>query len=1296
MIRFKFHIFSTLLQELKSIYYILLLVVTAVAYGQHQGVWMHPNRGQWAGDFLHKIPIQKGNIYINKTSITYQFYDIDLHHKAVTSYPSHVVQQVFINAQGTEKVIETKPSSFYANYFLGNDASKWRSDIHAYQQVVLQERYPGIHLQMETTQEALKYSWIVLPGADVNAIKWRYDGANNVSISKKGQLKINHSLGYFTESKPVAWVIRNGKKIPVACSFIQKNNTFSFEVKGTDFSNDTLIIDPSLTFSTFTGSTTDNWGFTAAPDNLGNLYAGGISFGIGYPVTAGAFDLTFNGGFGNFQLDASISKFNANGTNLIYSTYLGGAGNETPHSIVTDAAGDLYILGVTSSANFPLSGTPFDASFNGGPSISENSLSFDGADIYIARLNATGTQLVASTYLGGTGTDGINSGNLHYNYGDQFRGEIIVDQNSVFISSVTKSTNFPTQNPSQAANAGGQDAVVVKLNKTLNQLIWSTYFGGTGDETGNGIQLATNGNVYVAGGTTGGNLNFAQSGHDQTYDGARDGYLVRFSGTTGTPLSGTYIGTTDYDQAYFVQIDNDDDVYVYGQTAGNFPITQGCYGSVGSGQFIAKYNNNLTSRLWITTVGAGSGNIELSPTAFLVSNCKEIYLSGWGGDINQFGQAINSTSFGLPVTSDAYQATTNGSNFWIAVLGINASFLKYATFFGGTNSSSNHVDGGTSRFDKNGNIYHAVCGACGGNNFGFTTTPGVWSQQNPSPNCNLAAFKFELSSIEAIVNNPAPLICIPDPVVFQNNSANGNSFFWDFGDGTTSTLINPSHVYSAAGQYIVSLLVTDTNNCYASDSLTFIVNLGDFQGGVVQPNINVCLGQPAQLEAFGGSTYLWSPSQFLSNPNIANPIATVTQNTNFICIISDSCGIDTVSVQVQLLGGSIQLTANTSICLGNSVPLAVQGIVTPTWSPIQFLSNPFSLNPIATPTTTTTYIVSGNSPAGCFLTDTVTIQVFNNPPMPQIPDTIQYCEGTEKIVTVSGAQLYSWAPNSEISTVVGPTVTISSTVERYYYCNFTNSCGTIQDSLFVDLIQPTIIAGNDTIVCPGEPVQLVAAGGVSYVWNPVVQPLQSNGSLVQATPLVPTNYQVIGIDQFGCVDSATVSVNTFPLPFVQTTPDIYAIYGEQVQLGAIASNPGILVWTPPNYLSCDSCANPTASPYLQTTYTVTLIDQNGCTASDNVTIYFDPLIYVPNTFTPNDDPNNRFFLPIGTNIDDFRIDIYNRWGEIIFTAESLGIAWDGTYKGKACQDGMYAWKIRYSPITTAEVFELVGHVTLLR
>jgi hypothetical protein len=175
-------------------------------------------------------------------------------------------------------------------------------------------------------------------------------------------------------------------------------------------------------------------------------------------------------------------------------------------------------------------------------------------------------------------------------------------------------------------------------------------------------------------------------------------------------------------------------------------------------------------------IGAGTGNVELSPTAFLISDCYDIYLAGWGGQLNQlYGQASFSTTTNFPVTLDAYQLNTNGSNFYIAVLDQDASALKYATFMGGLNSSSNHVDGGTSRFDNQGRIYHAVCGACGGNDFGFTSTPGVWSATNQSSNCNLACFKFELSTIEAIAAQPAPLICIPQSVFFDNNSQNFKS-----------------------------------------------------------------------------------------------------------------------------------------------------------------------------------------------------------------------------------------------------------------------------------------------------------------------------------------------------------------------------------------------------------------------------------------------------------------------------------------------------------------------------------------
>jgi gliding motility-associated-like protein len=983
---------------------------------------------------------------------------------------------------------------------------------------------------------------------------------------------------------------------------------------------------------------------------------------------------------------------------LLYSTYLGGSDNETPHSIVSAANGELFVLGVTGSANFPMAGVPFDNLFNGGAPLNGiNGLSFNGSDLYIARLSADGTNLIASTFVGGTGTDGLNLGSLNYNYGDQFRGEIIVSPTNVYVASTSASGDFPTVNAAQPFLSGPQDAVVFKMDLGLSGMQWSTYFGGAGDESGNGVQISSTGSVYLNGGTSSTSLGFT-TGHDLTYNGgSSDGYLVRLNGNTGAAMSGTFIGTPDYDQSYFVQLDLDDRVYVYGQTEGIMPVSPGRYGIANSGQFISKYSTNLSALEWTTVVGAGTGHPEISPTAFLVSNCKDIYLSGWGGFINfTFGaQASFSSSNGFPTTTDAYQSTTNGDNFWIAVLTEDATALEYATYMGGVASSSNHVDGGTSRFDKNGSIYHAVCGACGGDNFGFTTTPGVWAPQNQSPNCNLAAFKFELSTIEAIVTDPDPLICLPDPVVFQNNSANGNHFFWDFGDNTTSTEINPSHVYQNPGQYTVTLIVSDTNECFTPDTVEFVVNIGDFEGGVVEPPSSVCPGQSYQFDAFGGSTYVWSPAQFLNNPNIADPVATVTQNTQFTCIISDSCGVDTVQVWLNVFGGSVDVSNDTTICAGNSVPLFVNGVVSAAWTPATYLDNPNSTNPVSTPAGSITYTVTGPTADGCQLNEQVTITVVLDSPQPVMPDTLTYCEGLSEVVTVSGADDYAWSPPIDITPLTGPSVTISATEERYYYCDFSNACGSERDSMYVNIVEANVTAGNDTIVCPGEEAFMYAAGGVSYSWHPAVTPLNTSASQVAAIAPEPTIYTAVGIDANGCYDSATVFVNLFPQPFIQTIPDVYAYLGDVVQLSATSTTPGPYVWSPAEYLSCVVCQTPTAQPDQNFTYTVTYTDANGCAASDQVRIIYDPVIYVPNAFTPDGNSLNSDFFAVGGNIKSLELQIFNRWGELIYTGDAMDKAWDGTYKGKPCPDGVYTWKINYVDFVDKQ-YTIAGHVSLLR
>lgn len=1290
--------------------WVVFSMFAGVLWCQQGAITLRPNRGQWDSRIDYTIGLQGGNMYVEQTGFTYFFYQFDGHnHGEIDNHEitANCVKSVFLNAKVSVPQ-ESGEKSYYRNYFLGSDPANWKAKIFDVAKVRYPGKYEHIDLEIETGTEQAKYSWIIYPGGNVNDIRWQYDGASGAEITPTGQLRVNHSSGYFVEGTPKAWRYENGEQVEVRLEYVQKHGKYGFKLLDEVPAGDTLVIDPSLTFSSFTGSQSDNWGYTAAPDPTGNLYAGGIVFGSAYPVTTGSVGQVFNGGTSSTGapitsplhngFDVALSKFNAAGTAFIFSTYLGGSGNETPHSIVSDANGNMYLLGVTSSPNFPTLSTCYDNTFNSGPTVEPDNLKFIGSDIYVIELNPTGTAVLASTFVGGSGSDGINFGTLQYNYGDNFRGEIIVDDSFVYFSSVTQSADFPVVSASQPNLNGVQDAVVVKMTKNLSSIVWSTYYGGSGDESGNGIQLSGNGSVYVAGGTNNGGLNLGLSGWDNTYHGNRDGFLLRLDATTGALLNGTYIGTSDYDQSYFVQIDVDNDVYVFGQTAGNWAITPGRFGVANSGQYIMKFDPTLTTQHWVTTVGAGSGNIEISPTAFLVSYCKDIYLSGWGGIVNQQNsQAVTSSSFNFPVTSDAFQSTTNGNNFWIAVLSENASSLKYATYMGGSNSSYNHVDGGTSRFDKNGNIYHAVCGACGGNNTGFTTTPGVVGPENLSVNCNLAAFKFVLSSIDATVSAPTSIVCIPNPVVFQNGSTNGNSYSWTFGDGTGSTQISPSHSYTSAGQYTVKLVVTDTANCYASDSVEFMVNIGDFNGGVTSPQVQICEGQSAQLEAYGGSVYSWSPAQFLNNATIANPLATVTQNTTFTCVISDSCGVDTVTVDVVMLTGGMQVSNDTIICLGESVPLAVNGVDQASWTPAQYLDDPNSLTPVSTPANTITYEVNGTTIDGCAFKDSVTIEVDLSQPSPVMPDTLRYCLGGSGDVTVSGARSYSWSPGSGISTTTGPSVTIFTQQSTYYYCDFSNSCGTVRDSIYVSTSVPAIVAGNDTTICPGETALLFARGGDSYVWSPSVYTLiNPDGSLVEVKPVTNTTYSVIGYDNLGCSDTTFVTVSLFPTPFVQTCPDVYAVFGETVQLSATSTQPGTYVWSPAEYLSCSSCQNPLTQPDKNMTYTVTFYDNNGCEAKDVVSISYEPLIYVPNTFTPNANGVNEFFFAKGVNLKDFKLEIYDRWGERIFTANSISEGWDGTYAGLPSPDGVYTWKIEYSDIYTAKRYRLVGHVTLLR
>lgn len=1273
---------------------------------QQEEVWFQPNKGQWDSRILYKVSLVKGDFFIEKDKFTYALSDLgDVYHaahegKEVDQVNHHTIHSHFINSSWQGEVNETDSSTFYKNYFLGSDSTKWKSKVRSYKTLEFIDFYPGIDMILESSPEDIKYSFRVSPGTDPAVIKIHHDGMASLEVEKE-QVEIKTRFGSIFEKNLQVWnALETGEKVAVDASFSLNQDTVTYLFPNGYDEHTSLIIDPSLTFSTFTGSTSDNWGFTAAPDDDGNLYAGGIVFGTGYPISTGAYDATFNGGHSFYKIDMGISKFSSDGSSLLYSTYIGGDGNETPNSIITNGQDELYILGISASPNFPVSASAYQTMNNGGVITNQISIQFNGTDMVVSKLSADGTALLSSTYLGGSENDGLNVSSLNYNYGDVFRGEIILDLNGdVLITSSTQSPDFPIVNGSSTVLGGSQDAIVAKMTPDLSGLIWSTFLGGNQDDAGYSIQVSSTNNIFVSGGTKSTGLPFA-GGHTATFQGgAADGFIAELNGTTSAVLNGSYIGTNNYDQSFFVQLDLSDRVYVFGQTAGAMPVTPGVYSNPNSGQFIRQYSPDLSTLNWSTIVGGGNGVVEISPTAFLVSNCNEIYYTGWGGQTNRTVQATGSTSNGFPTTIDAYQSSTNGNNFYVGVLAENATALNYGTYMGGLASSNNHVDGGTSRFDKHGRIYHAVCGACGGNNNGFTTTPGAFSETNNSSNCNLAAWKFDLGAIYSATSVPSSYICLPDSAFFSNDSQNGSAYFWDFGDGTTSTAFEPDHFYPNPGTYDVMFVVSDVDGCFDPDTSYLTIEIGDFNGAIVQPPSAVCPESPYQLEASGGIFYEWTPAQGLDDPTSPTPIATVDTTTIFTVIVSDSCGSDTLSLTLEVFQGSSESIADLEICKGDTVQLWVNGGVDYSWS----ATDP---DAIIGPSTEDTLMVAPENDMdftaeiftseGCTLTEVISIVVFQDVPFPIVEDTSNVCLGESININVSGAPIITWSPNTDINLITGPNVTISTTEDRWYFIDFTNACGTVPDSIFIDVKEVFPLAGNDTIVCPRERVNLWASGGVQYEWSPSSSVASPSDSVTTASPLIPTLYTVLVTDKDGCSATAEVNISHFPSPFLQLSADYYGFTGDEVPLYASANSAGgTYTWSPTEYLSCVNCPNPIATPPRSTVYTVTFEDENGCDISDQVAIKYEALIYVPNTFTPDNSGNNDIFIVEGGNIIDFEIMIFNRWGEVVYQSVDMKEGWDGTYNGEISPDGTYVWKIIYEDTEFIRQ-EIVGHVNLLR
>ena len=687
------------------------------------------------------------------------------------------LQLVGANQDGTVAGIEQLPG--YSNYIRGNDPAKWNTNIPGFAKVQYSGVFPGIDLVYYGNSGHLEYDFVVSPGADPRSIHLNLRGARNLRVdSRTGDLVMSIGSEELRFHKPIAYqknrADESQRQLVEARYRLDAGNRVSFVVNAYDRSRP-LVIDPTLTYSTYMGGSSNDYATAIAADSAGNAYVTGYTNSTNFPTTTGAYQTSCSGGCSGTTVDAFVSKIDPTGTSLIYSTYLGGSGNDYGNGITLDAAGEAYIVGQTFSSNFPVTSGVFQSQCGGG--------SCTGGDAFVTELNAEGSGLIFSTYLGG---NGINQGNA-----------IVLDpSDNVFVTGYTESLTFPTTPGAFQTSCTCSVrfvAFVTELNPNASALVYSTYLGGTGGDVGYALALDSAEDVYVTGYTH--STNFpTTAGAFQTALNADTGAFVTKLNPTGSGLIySTYLGgtttlTTQCEAcATNIAVDSSGNAYVCGLTAeSNFPTTAGAYQTTFLGPtnahdaFLTKLNSTGTGLVYSTYLG-GSGDSGATGIALDTSN--NVWLKG------------NTKSAVFPVTTGAYQTTSGGGfDAFVSEIDATGSQLLYSTYLGG---SGTEYGGATHVLALDNQVPPSVYVVGYTNSTNFPVSAGSLQTQSAGANDAFVA-KF----------------------------ATGSG-----GGGGATVVLSPTSLTFAAqliGASSVSQSVTLSNTGSASLAITSIASSGDF------------------------------------------------------------------------------------------------------------------------------------------------------------------------------------------------------------------------------------------------------------------------------------------------------------------------------------------------------------------------------------------------------------------------------------------------------------------------------------
>ena len=1248
---------------------LLILSPSITAQNRNTNSYFTKNNGQWDKQILYKADFRQGKAVITQNSLRIIVLDSmnryfhphnpfikcnDMEKYCVFSispYNSNIASSSITTAGQTK---------WYSNYFIGNDKSKYAAHVKSFSDIIYNDVYEGVDWKICFYGSTPKHYYIVKPKADTKQIRTIYKGADSVYIDE-GKLYIETKQGLIIEDSLLVYQTDNRqkiKKIPAFYTITKQDDNYIIGYDIEEYNNQKdLIIDPGLVFSTYSGSHADNWGMTSCYDKSNLMISGGIAKGFDFAITEGAYDVSYNGDW-----DVVVTKYDDLGQNMIFSTYLGGNLAEMPHSMVINESNEIVVFGTTGSEDFPTTETAYQRMFQGGDSIGyDGTLNYrNGVDIFISTLSSEGDALISSTYLGGSKNDGFNfkayidqdyrylyNGNdsLYANYGDCARGEVVCDKNNnIYVATCTFSNDFPTTpNAYKTTSNGRQDAIVFKLDHSLSNLIYSTYLGGGYDDAAYSIELNKQNNAYVCGGTTSTDFPVTEDAYNISFNGGSTDAFISVISNDGTKLlNSTFFGSNKYDQAFIIRLDKADYPYIFGQTLaeGTALVHNVDYYTPSSGQFVAKFSHDLSSLEYSTVWGTGDTMINLSPSGFAVDVCGRIYCAGWGRIFKYMLSVTNMPhlgTIGLPTTPDAYMDTTDGMDFYIMSMDTSISQIDYATFFGEYSTESvqgnDHVDGGTSRFDKFGAFYLTVCASCSGTN-NFPTTFNAHSTTNNSNNCNMASAKFQINDDFAAADFKCKkATCSLNDLAFINNSR-ADSFLWDFGDNSErSTQENPTHTFAKSGIYNVMLIAGLSNGCKLYDT-TYKQLLVLSDTSYYLDTIKVCAGEKINI-GLDGFTYTnddsvsfdWQPMENISETHSANPYAIVYEPTLFRLIVSTNNCSDTLYRYVKI----DKLKIDSLVTKNEGCKEEKQG------SARVYLENESKVH----------YLWS------CSEKDTDQLQNLS--------------QGTYSI---------------NIQDANGCSIDTSFSInasDRY------------------DILQT-----HKDITCwelCNAQITITPQGGTppyQYIWN-----TQSTDSIIDN--LCPGIYTLNVIDNNNCQVNKSYTVQDFAINAnLNAAVDNDHIYdGQQIHLSSNYIDGFSYLWTPGNDLDNPTNYQTDGKAYENTTFIVTATNEDNCSISDSVQVWVKyvncgkPNIFVANAFTPNNDGKNDLIKVEGEYISKIDFRIYNRWGENVFSSNSVSDYWDGKFRDKVCPAGVYYYKLEIDCIG-GKKYITSGDITLIR